>query len=243
EMTVLFADLEAFTGLAEALGPERTFEFLNSYYAGLAPRIQEHGGVVDKYLGDGVMVLFPRGPQSAVDAALSMLRWTREFNEAGAWPRVARLGIGVASGAVVLGMLGSDARLDWTVVADCVNVASRLERLTRQLRVDLLVSDTVHAALVPETARWSRPLGRVRVRGKEAALSVFEVFAGEDEATRLRKASTVGALQTICEQIESGARLDALARLETLRARVPEDLALLGIERRWGADGGAEDPA
>ncbi len=241
EMTVLFADLESFTGLAESLGPERTFTFLNDFYAGLTPIIEARGGVVDKYLGDGVMVLFPRGPRAAVEAAVEMLRWTHAFNSRGDWPRAARLGIGVARGSVVLGMLGSRERLDWTVVADCVNVAARLERLTRELDVDLLISESVHDAIARELPA-TRPLGRVRVRGKETAIGVHEVFVADPAPLRERKAATVSALRSICAALESGAGDEARARLDALRERAPEDRALWTLEARWSELGAQLEP-
>jgi class 3 adenylate cyclase len=234
EMTVLFADLESFTGLAELLGPEQTFAFLNEFYTGLAPIIARHGGVVDKYLGDGVMVLFPSGASSAVAAATDMLGWTRRFNAAGRWPRATRLGIGVDRGPLVLGMLGADERLDWTVIADCVNVASRLERMTRVFGVDLLVSAAVHQGLSAELSAESRPLGQVRVRGKSVAVGVFEVFAAESEDARARKQETVSPLIEICAHTRGGALERAQVRLAELRAAFPGDPALVDLETRWG---------
>lgn len=148
-VSVLFADIVGFTRHCEILPPKGAIELLREFHLRMEQTVYEFGGTLDKYLGDGVMATFgtPRpGPQDALNAlacARAMLdredAWNRERVAAGL-PEV-RIGIGVHSGPVVLGDVGSDRHIEFAVIGDAVNVASRLEALTRDLGVDLVVSE------------------------------------------------------------------------------------------------------
>jgi class 3 adenylate cyclase/response regulator of citrate/malate metabolism len=170
EMTVVFVDLRAFTSRAEQQSPSATFEYLNAYFAAIVPEIHGNGGVVDKYLGDGLMALFPDAPAAAVKAALGVVERSRELG--------AGVGVGVHLGPVTLGLVGAAGRMESTVVSDSVNIAARIERLTRRFGADLLISAEVQAQLPPSLQADTRPLGDYLVPGKRQAVGVFEVFAG-----------------------------------------------------------------
>lgn len=232
EMTVLFADLRRFTALAERLSPHATFAFLNDFFAAVVPVIHEHGGVVDKYLGDGVMALFPGEPADAVRAGLAMQARARAF--AGDHPELPlppRLGVGVHVGPMILGLVGAADRLDFTAVADSVNVTSRIERLTRVYDADLLLSRDVHERLGQDLHAMSRHLGQVELRGKDRAVDIFEVFAGDPPALRAAKEGTRDALAAAIALMQAGRWGDAREALAALRQRTPQDPAIDVLDR------------
>jgi class 3 adenylate cyclase/CheY-like chemotaxis protein len=232
EVTVLFADLQRFTALAERLSPEATFGFLNDFYAAIIPAIAEHGGVVDKYLGDGLMALFPRAPQDAVAAALDLLERSRAFAAARPdLPLAPRLGVGVHTGPMILGVLGGADRLEFTAVSDSVNVAARVERLTRVFGVDLLISREVHDRLAPEHHQHTRQLGQVELRGKGRRVEIFEVFAGDPASARDDKAATKRPLAEVIQQMQLQRWPSARRGLAELRRRHPDDPVFDALDR------------
>jgi adenylate cyclase len=187
-VAVLFADIIGFTRMSEKLPPERTIELLRSFHRRMARVVFAHRGTLDKYIGDAVMVTFgtPRtGPRDAVDAlhcTRAMLdeldRWNEKRIARGADP--VHVGIGVHYGSAVLGDIGDERRLEFAVIGDTVNVASRIERLTRALGVDILVSqDLVDAARAQAPEQAASALagfeeGQPRVlRGRRGAVVLW----------------------------------------------------------------------
>ncbi len=181
-MTVLFADIRDFTTLAESLTPEETFAFVNAFLSGIGPAIRAHGGFIDKYFGDAVMALFPESADDAVGAAVAMQADVERFNgeRAGRGEAPIRIGIGLHTGDLILGIIGEDERLDGTVIADAVNTASRLEGLTKRYRAGILMSGETLAGLAHGDRVPHRFVDRVQVKGRDGAIDVLEVLAGED---------------------------------------------------------------
>ena len=181
DLTILFSDVRGFTALSENLEAERTFRFLNDYLDIMNPIILEHGGFVDKFIGDAIMALFPETPTSAVRAGLSMLRKLAEYNI----QRVREkeipilLGIGIHTGSLMLGTVGSENRMETTVIGDTVNLTSRLQELTKLYGVPLLVTDAVFPHLC-DSGLLVRVLDRVRLRGKSRSTTIYEVFVEGD---------------------------------------------------------------
>lgn len=182
-VTVVFADVVAFTGFAERVPPERAVAFLNELFTILSEIVFRHGGVVDKFLGDCIMAVFrasPGGDGTADDAAraLAAARDMHAFVESNlprwreAYDFGVELGIGVARGEVLMGNLGSKARMEYTVIGDAVNVAARLEALARP-RQTLATKDVVDACSDVDFAS----LGEHALRGRAKPVEVFEVVA------------------------------------------------------------------
>jgi class 3 adenylate cyclase len=146
EMTVLFSDIRSFTALSERMDPAENFAFINSYLRKMGPLIREHGGFIDKYIGDAIMALFPRGASQAVAAALAMSEGIKAFNATNGREPIA-IGIGINTGSLMLGIVGEEMRYDGTVISDAVNLASRLESLTKYYGVDIIVSGATLAKL------------------------------------------------------------------------------------------------
>ncbi len=178
-MCVLFTDIRGFTGLSEKLGSEAIFRLLNDYLARMAPIIQKRGGFIDKFIGDAIMALF-QDAAAGVHAAVDMARAMDELSREGRVPSGLRTGYGLHYGELMLGTVGSPERLDTTVIGDTVNLASRIESVTKQYGVRIIASDTVIRAL-GEGGPPSRELDTVFVRGKEKPVVLFEVYAAEPE--------------------------------------------------------------
>ena len=175
-MTVLFADIRRFTTISEALSADTTFSFLNSYLRLVEPIIRAHGGFIDKYIGDAVMALFPGAPSAAVDAAVEIQRALATFNDERAakeLPKI-KVGIGIHHGDVILGTVGSVHRMDTTVIGDTVNVASRLEGLTKERGLGIVISDEVVRSC-PANGITFEPIGSEVIRGRSQPVLAYEV--------------------------------------------------------------------
>ncbi len=178
-MTVLFLDLRDFTNLTEPLTPLETLEFLNRFFGLLVPVIEAHDGFVDKFMGDGLMALFDReeGAAHAVQAALQMHEQLQLHNaeRESLQQRPLRFGVGIHTGLVVVGTIGSESRLDSTAIGDTINSASRLEQLTKQYGSWLLITETTRKGLDPQHFQ-TRMVDCIRFRGKRNPLRIYEVF-------------------------------------------------------------------
>ena len=186
EVTVLFADLQGFTALAERLEPARLVAVLNGYFEAMSRAIATHRGHLAKFLGDGLLALFgalehdPWQAHDAVRAALAMRQALAEYNATLARDGVAPLvvGIGIHRGPVVAGVIGTAGLLEYGVVGRTVNVASRVEKLTRFHGTDVLITAAVRSALDPRVRL--RELPAVEVKGLPAPLVTYAVEAWED---------------------------------------------------------------
>lgn len=185
EMTVLFADVRDFTALSERMTPQENFNFVNQLLLGIGPLIRKHRGFIDKYIGDGIMALFPVQPADAVRASLEIHKGLSRMNasrkEEGAAPL--RIGIGIHCGSIMLGTVGEPQRMDGTVISDVVNTASRLETLTKAYGVTVLLSEQVVAALPAELVARTRVLGRVSPKGKATPITVFELSSDGEKVS------------------------------------------------------------
>jgi class 3 adenylate cyclase len=179
-VTILFADLRGSTALAETLAPEQVVGVLNTYLRVMARCVLDAGGILDKFLGDGLMAIFgamgdpSHGAPQAASAALAMRERLTALNaerEARGEP-VVRFGVGLHTGDVVLGAVGLPERSDYTAIGDTVNTAARMESLTKEFHVDAVLSEQTAEHLDGGRADL-RPLGEAMVRGKAAALRVF----------------------------------------------------------------------
>lgn len=183
EVTVLFADVRGFTNLSAGTDPDALVAQLNDWFDEMVAAIDDAKGTVDKFLGDGLMAFFgapgvqPDHAQRAASAARSMTERLDRLNErrraAGLKPLA--VGIGIASGEVVVGNIGSTRRLEYTAIGDAVNLASRLEGATKQLGVAVVMSAATAAALPPEDVE---PLGAIEVRGLAEPVEVATLRGG-----------------------------------------------------------------
>ncbi|MBL8479871.1 MAG: hypothetical protein JNK59_11250 [Sterolibacteriaceae bacterium] len=227
KMTILFADIRDFTSLSETMSPQENFNFLNSYLVQMEPVITAHGGFIDKYVGDAIMALFPDSPDAALRCGLAMLKRLDEYNDgrARAGYRPIKIGIGINTGIVMLGTIGGAARMDGTVIGDAVNLAARLERLTKEYRVSLLISENTLYCL-DQPREWSiRFLDRTHVRGKQGAQSVYEVFDGDPPMLADAKRQTWKRFEEALAYYHIDDEVSAGKRLVDYVAAVPNDTA------------------
>ncbi|MBI3270863.1 MAG: GAF domain-containing protein [Planctomycetes bacterium] len=197
--TILFSDIRDFTQIAERIGPQGTVGMLNSYFSRLVDVVLEKGGVLDKYIGDALMAVFgvpfagPEDADHAVDAAVGMLRAIRPLNRSfaaeGRTPLVTHIGIN--TGEVVSGNIGSPKRMEYTVVGDGVNLASRLEGANKRYGTEILATEfTVGDFVKPHR---TREIDRIRVKGKTQPVGIFEILDGRDEESFPRMAEVLAA--------------------------------------------------
>ncbi|CAK8720859.1 hypothetical protein KKHLCK_10055 [Candidatus Electrothrix laxa] len=177
-MTVLFSDIINFTKLSESMSPTETFRFINSYLSVMEPIITRHNGFIDKYIGDAVMALFDGKADDAVRAAIAMLRILISYNEgrgrAGYKP--IDISIGVNTGTLMLGTIGSPNRMEGTVVSDSVNVAARIEGVNKIYRTSLLIGEETYKSLENPDDFALRRIDQFKAKGKSKTVTVYEVF-------------------------------------------------------------------
>jgi class 3 adenylate cyclase/HAMP domain-containing protein len=225
-MTILFSDIRNFTTLSEAMTPDENFAFINAYLERMGPVIRDHNGFIDKYIGDAIMALF-ESADDALRAGLAMLETLDAFNaerRAAGRPPIA-IGIGVNTGTLMMGTIGEKHRMDGTVISDAVNLASRVEGLTKTYGVRLLVSQYTVENLADPRAYDIRPIDVVVVKGKTHPVTICEVFQRDPAGQRAAKAGTRDLLQS---GVEALARRDlACARrfFEESLQKLPGDMA------------------
>jgi class 3 adenylate cyclase len=182
EMTIFFSDIRAFTEMSERLTPEESFAFINSYLARVVPVITAHGGFVDKYMGDGIMALFAEngGADQAVESAVEMQKKIIEYNghRAKVNYRPISMGIGIHTGPLMLGVVGVTDRMEGTVISDAVNLSSRLQSIAKAFNIPLVISEDTFIQLNDAGKYKYRFIGKVKVKGKLAPVSAFEIFDG-----------------------------------------------------------------
>lgn len=187
---ILFVDIVGFSGQAEGLAPERVVALLRSFHRRMAEQVFAHDGTIDKYIGDCVMATFgtpqpgPRDASNALSCAQAMCaeieRWNAKRRMRGAAP--IEVGIGLHYGLVVMGNIGDERRLEFGVVGDTVNVASRLERLTRPLAARVVASDATlsqagREGCPAEVLGAFGPAGQTEIRGRQGALAIWTLAA------------------------------------------------------------------
>ncbi len=197
KMSVLFSDIRSFTTLSEKMTPEETFKFINSYLRQMEPVVKEHNGFIDKYIGDSIMALFDESSDDAVQAAISMQRKLVDYNimrgQSGYQP--IQIGIGINTGNLMLGIIGGPSRMEGTVISDAVNLASRVEGMTRVYKTSLLISEETYSSLKDPSQYSIRMIDRVKAKGKSKAVSIYEVFDTDAPKVREKKLATQEAFE------------------------------------------------
>ncbi|MDM8568086.1 two-component regulator propeller domain-containing protein [Thiotrichales bacterium HSG1] len=178
DITVLFSDIRGFTALSETMSPKEVFDFINMYLTGMEPILTESKGIIDKYIGDAIMAIFPKCADNAVQGGIAMLNKLIEHNEmlekTGLKPM--EIGIGLNSGPAMLGTVGGLNRMDSTVISDTVNVASRVEGLTKIYGTPLLITEQTYLRLKDPLEYHIRVIDAVQVKGKTEVVTVYEIY-------------------------------------------------------------------
>ncbi|MBE9040139.1 CBS domain-containing protein [Oscillatoriales cyanobacterium LEGE 11467] len=227
EMSILFCDIRSFTSLSESMTPEDNFRFINAYLSRMEPAILDNGGFIDKYLGDAIMALFGRNADDAVKAGIAMLDTLSRYNKTRQLPDrpPIRIGIGINTGDLMLGTVGGQTRMDGTVISDAVNLASRLEGLTKNYGVSLLISDRTFVEMKNQSDYDLRLIDRVQVKGKSEMVSVFEVFNADPPHLREGKLATKTMFEQGLVLYNMGAFEEAKELFDRCYQQNPEDRA------------------
>lgn len=207
-LTVLFCDIRGFTAMAESQSARETFEWLNAFFSQMSQAITEHHGFVDKFLGDAILAVFDRGEHHAADAlnaAVTMLQRLREFNrdrDRYKLEQLVNVGIGIHTGLGVIGTVGSDKRMDSTVIGDVVNTAARLEELTKIYGCQILASDRTMTHIsasynkipldsstfqLTQSSYPCRWVDKVIPRGKRIVLELYEILGTQTQVLEVIK--------------------------------------------------------
>jgi adenylate cyclase len=223
ELSILFSDIRDFTSLSEKRSPEELVAFLNAYLTPVTTDVLAHGGLLDKYIGDAVLALFgapvPREdhPDRALACAVDMHASVAALRASGAADL--SIGVGLNSGSAVVGNMGSAERFDYTVVGDAVNLASRLEGLTKKYGVFCLVGEQTRAQ-ASDRYRF-RELDLVRVKGREQPVAIFELLG--DERRDLASYAALDEFAAGLAAWREGRFDDARARFEAFAGDNPDD--------------------
>lgn len=234
EMSVLFADICDFTTLSEQMTPEENFRFINSYFSRMESVITENRGFIDKYIGDSIMALFNGAVNDAVNAAIAMIHKLTEFNRHRAELNQSqiKIGIGINTGSLMLGTVGGANRMDSTVISDAVNLSARIEKLTREYEVTLLISHHTLAQLNNPEQYCIRMIDQVKVKGKSELVTVYEVFDADPPDLRDGKFLTAATFTQALSLFNERRYREATRLLETCLDSNPRDkVARIYLER------------
>lgn len=193
-VTVLFSDIRDYTSLSEQMTPQENFRFVCSFNERMGPVIRKHNGFINQYLGDAIMAIFPGSPSDALNAAIEMQKQVAEINhlrQANQQPAI-KVGVGMHTGPLIMGITGDKDRMDATTISDTVNTASRLESLTKHYRAGIVLSDACLQNIETENFEM-RYLGLVQLKGKQEPVHIHECFSAQPEHEVQRKQTTLAA--------------------------------------------------
>jgi adenylate cyclase len=236
--SILFSDVRGFTTLTESLGARETVSLLNEYFALMVDVVFKHEGVLDKYIGDAIMALFgapfskPDDADRAVDVANGMMLSLRHLNRmrAGRNEAPIDIGVGIATGEVVVGTIGSPSRMEYTAIGDSVNLASRLEGANKYYRTKILVDEATVRAMKKPTPQ--REVDLIKVKGKHRPVAVYEVMGYHNAQTCPDLPGLLAAYNHGLESYRARDWKGAIAGFQTALAVQPGDgISQMYIER------------
>jgi adenylate cyclase len=230
EVTILCCDIRGFTSLSEKLSPSQLIAFVNRLLERITRAVSGQGGVIDKFIGDAVLCIFegPDSSERAVACGIGMLGEVKTFNaeEGRLKDQTVRIGIGLHTGPVILGTIGSSERMDSTVLGLTVNLAKRLEEITKKIGVDMLISEQVAKRLPDRNHYRLRDLGEAWVKGALAPLTIFEVFDHDPPEVRNLKDRIMPIMSEGINLVRASHFEAALTKFEEVRSVFPHDLPL-----------------
>ncbi|EMN00746.1 adenylate/guanylate cyclase domain-containing protein [Leptospira noguchii] len=244
EMSVLFTDIRSFTAISEQMTPEENFRFINDYLASMEPVVQKHEGFVDKFMGDGILALFSgdgettRSHQTSADkailAAIEMKKRVQTINAQAkdSHFKGLKIGIGVNTGNLMLGTVGSRSRLDTTVIGDTVNVASRLESLTNLYRADILITKSTLSSMTIADSLAIREIDSVVVKGKTDPIIIYEIYEADAPSVRKLKDATLSLITRGIILYKVADFQEALINFEQALKVFPEDIVPILYRKR-----------
>ncbi|MBC8125107.1 MAG: GAF domain-containing protein, partial [Candidatus Kapabacteria bacterium] len=193
DMTVLFGDIRSYSSIAENLSVENNFKFINSYLQAVGPVIRRNNGFINHYHGDGYMALFPGHPEDALNATIEIAQALVLFNQSQVAQGMVpiRVGFGIHTGRVMMGIIGDGERQDANVISNAVNTASRLEGMTKNFAATVFLSEQTLSSLKDADQYQTRFIGKMRLVGMEDVTNVYELFSADDASVRMKKQQTL----------------------------------------------------
>lgn len=231
EMTILFCDIRGFTSMSESKAPRENFKFINHYLRIMVPVINRYGGTIDKYMGDGIMALFPNSADDALNAAVGMMASLDKYNDrskAKNLPSLA-IGVGLHTGRMVLGTVGTSSRMDVTVISDTVNAAARIEALTKTFSTPILISEETRIRLESFDKKNLRFIATCFIQGKSQQMTLYEVFSQDSISLRNEKLENQMRMIKAWEFYKQGEKDKAIACYQALMEKSPMDKAQLAL--------------
>ncbi|HEW98853.1 MAG TPA: response regulator [Beggiatoa sp.] len=227
QMAVLFADIRSFTTLSENMSPKENFDFINAYLGRVSPVIRKHHGFIDKYIGDAIMALFPESADDAVQASIEIHQQLVTFNQEREKQLMQplKIGIGLHIGTLMLGTIGEEKRMEGTVISDAVNLASRLEGLTKMYGASILISEEILVKLTNPAQYHYRFLGKFRVKGKQAPVHVFEIIDSEPEEVKVKKIALRSMFIQAIDAYYHKQFKQAIKQFQQILTELPQDKA------------------
>lgn len=233
EMTLLFSDIRSFTDMSEHMTPEENFEFVNEYLQVMGPIVRRNNGFIDKYIGDAIMALF-ENPDDAMKATFEMLTALERFNAGHmkVHDHPLSIGVGLHKGKVRLGTVGESGRMDSTVISDTVNLASRIEGLTKYYGVQCLVSESTYHSLSNPDEYQIRFVDKVKVKGKQVPVDLYEMYSANPAIIREQKRQTQQAFEEATKLFSVREFAKAKDVFEKVLKDLPGDKASLSYIQR-----------
>jgi adenylate cyclase len=226
-MAVMFSDIRSFTTISETMTPRENFDFINDYFGRVSPEIRNHYGIIVKFLGDGMMAVFPDGADDALAAGLAKHQRVQEYNEQrqanGELP--IQIGIGIHVGQMMLGMVGENHRIQGDAFSDNVNLTARLEGLTKVYGSAILVTNQTLEHLSRPESYPVRYLSDAIVKGRTEPISVYEVLAADPEPIRDLKLKTLADFEQGISHYRDRAFTDAKVHFDRVLAVHSSDRA------------------
>jgi len=224
EMSIMFSDIRSFTSISEKMSPKENFGFVNTYLNEMGPIVRAHGGYIDKFMGDGIMALFPDSPSEVVRAAVKMQQELERLNlDSVIYIRnPVRVGIGINTGMMMLGTIGEADRMEGSVISDAVNLASRLEGLTKLYKSQILISEDTYSKLKTGMF-YTRLVDFVAVKGKSKAVKIYEVMDGEPAGILKLKLENLSAFTDAIEMFQCQDIAKALDLFNQCKGNNPSD--------------------
>ena len=229
-VTILCCDIRGFTSLSERVNPSELIALINHLFERITRVVDWRRGVIDKFLGDAVLCIFERADsaQRAVACGVDILTVVKSINTDENRPshQTIQIGIGLHTGPVILGTIGSPKRMDSTVLGLAVNLAKRLEELTRPFAVDMIISDQVANQLPNGHGHRLRKLGEVSVKGSSVPIGIVEVYDQDPPEVRDLKERIEPMMSEGIELFKAGRLDDALSKFQEAQLIFPQDLPL-----------------
>ncbi|MGR9108219.1 MAG: adenylate/guanylate cyclase domain-containing protein [Gammaproteobacteria bacterium] len=225
EMTVMFSDLRSFTSLSEYMSPQENFNFVNAYLGRVSPVIREHSGFIVKYLGDGIMAIFPGSADDGVQAGIETLIQVDEYNayRKTRFREGIQIGIGINTGYMMVGMVGELHRMQGDAFSDHVNLTARLENLTKHYTVSFIISAATKERLMDPARYDIRFLDKVQIQGRQKALDLYEVYSADPSDLRSLKQETQEEYETALAYYYARNFAEAQSILFRVLQRNPKD--------------------